>query len=76
VQQKLYPVFKCQAAGGIKDKKQFGHTFIFSDETLNKVQQHFLQSPRSSIRKLCYQVGLSYRSTQSTTKHSSNASSN
>jgi hypothetical protein len=48
VQLKLCPLFKCQAAGSIKDKKQSGHMSIVSDETLNKVQQHFLQSPKNA----------------------------
>jgi hypothetical protein len=54
--------------GSIGEKRRSGRPSVLSNDSLEDIRAHLLQSPRKSLRKLSQQTGMAYGSVQRATK--------
>jgi transposase len=62
-------VKRFRETGSIGEKRRSGRLSVLSNDSLEYIRVHLLQSPRKSLRKLSQQTGMTYGSVQTATKH-------
>jgi transposase len=61
-------VERFRETGSIGEKRRSGRPSVLSNDSLEDIRAHLLQSPRKSLNKLSQQTGMTYGSVQKATK--------